>query len=316
MENERKQLQYFMLDAIAEMICGNAPYQCFPYKESSKLTSFFRDDLGLPYFHDGSTRKYWVRSVLNQENKKELNGNQILSVRLIPIIEKLFDLKYFMSAPHETYFTLLEKKPNDEQLALYDSAINMANNVFKHVDLEVIKQTNPIGVKLKQANTLLISTSHERLPSHVRYEFIPVHFDISGEVETDLISVMMPFDEKFNVVYKSIKQACHENGFRCVRADDIWEKSVIMNDIATLIYKSQFVVVDFSGRNPNVMYETGIAHSWGKEVIPMAQHESDIPFDLRHHRTVFYLSNEQGLLDLRNNLKERLGYLKQRIGTE
>ena len=54
------------------------------------------------------------------------------------------------------------------------------------------------------------------------------------------------------------------------------------------------------------MYETGIAHTLGKDVIPITQSLDDIPSDLGHHRAFKYLPNEQGYKDLRGNLLQRL----------
>ncbi|MCT7486360.1 hypothetical protein N5T98_04880 [Aliarcobacter cryaerophilus] len=64
----------------------------------------------------------------------------------------------------------------------------------------------------------------------------------------------------------------------CKRADDIWEDHTFIQDIFSLIYKSKIVIVDFTGKNPNVMYETGIAHTLGKIVIQNLA-------DIQHHRT-------------------------------
>ena len=73
----------------------------------------------------------------------------------------------------------------------------------------------------------------------------------------------------------------------------------VIQDIFTLLYQADIVVVDFSGSNPNVMYETGIAHLLGIEVVPLAQNiESDVPFDMRHHRVLQYVANKQGLEEL------------------
>ena len=57
-------------------------------------------------------------------------------------------------------------------------------------------------------------------------------------------------------------------------------------------------ICDRSGKNPNVFYETGIAHSFGKEVLLISQSEDDVPFDLRHLRYIRYFPNSQGLGDL------------------
>jgi hypothetical protein len=128
-------------------------------------------------------------------------------------------------------------------------------------------------------------------------------------VDPTLAAVMMPLSQEFSAVYRSIRKACEDVGFECVRADDIWEDSVIIQDIFSLIFRAQVVVVDFSGKNPNVMYETGIAHTLGKEVIPIAQSLDDVPFDLKHHRILKYLPNTEGLQDLRKRLATKLNQL-------
>ena len=66
------------------------------------------------------------------------------------------------------------------------------------------------------------------------------------------------------------------------------------------------MVVDFSGKNPNVMYETGIAHTLGKVVVPLAQNIQDIPSDMVHHRALVYLKNGEGLQELQNDLIKKL----------
>lgn len=43
------------------------------------------------------------------------------------------------------------------------------------------------------------------------------------------------------------------------------------------------------------MYETGIAHTLGKHVLPITQSLDDVPLDMRHHRTIKYLPNAEGM---------------------
>lgn len=64
--------------------------------------------------------------------------------------------------------------------------------------------------------------------------------------------------------------------------------------------------MDFTGRNPNVMYETGIAHTLGKTVIPIKQSLDDIPSDLGHHRALKYFPNQEGLRGLSHELWKRM----------
>ncbi|MFH1742150.1 MAG: hypothetical protein ABIH23_24365 [bacterium] len=145
-------------------------------------------------------------------------------------------------------------------------------------------------------------------PSERRITFAPNVFQIPDlSVESNLVAVMMPFGAGFDPVCQAISAACSACGLRSLRADDIWEESTIIQDIFNLIFRAPMVVVDFTGKNPNVMYETGIAHTLGKLVVPISQSTDDIPFDMAHHRILTYLPNREGLAELHNNLAAKLG---------
>lgn len=126
------------------------------------------------------------------------------------------------------------------------------------------------------------------------------------KVEDDLVSVMMPFAATFSNVFKAIKSVCAAQSLRCKRADNIWDNAEIIQDVFSLIYRSRIVICDFTGRNPNVLYEAGIAHTLGKTVIPIVQNVEDIPFDLRHIRLIKYVDNGEGRRALKNELTEKL----------
>lgn len=151
------------------------------------------------------------------------------------------------------------------------------------------------------------STYVSAKPSERRITFAPYVFQVPDTyVELDLVAVMMPFAMEFSSVYEAIKRATAECRLRCLRADDIWEETTIVQDIFNLIFRAQVVVVDFSGKNPNVMYETGIAHTLGKHVVPISQALEDVPFDMRHHRVLKYLPNAEGLSKLSSDLVAKL----------
>ncbi|HEY9213338.1 MAG TPA: hypothetical protein VIQ29_10870 [Ancylobacter sp.] len=136
--------------------------------------------------------------------------------------------------------------------------------------------------------------------------FQPKVFEVpDAVVEPMLVSVMMPFDPGMKSVYETIQSAAKAAGFTCQRADDIWDHSVVIQDVFSLIFRSFIAVCDFTGKNPNVFYEAGIAHTFGKYVVPITQSDSDIPFDLRHHRQLSYLGNGEGLALLGKALTTR-----------
>jgi hypothetical protein len=128
----------------------------------------------------------------------------------------------------------------------------------------------------------------------------------SNPVNPRLISLMMPFAANFTRVYDTLKTAITAEGYTCTRADDIWVHDHIMQDIIELICTSKVVICDLSGKNPNVFYEAGIAHTLGKEVILITQSMEDVPFDLRALRCIQYLNNQEGCDRLAQQVLARL----------
>jgi len=146
-----------------------------------------------------------------------------------------------------------------------------------------------------------------------RIVFSPMVFKVPCEKPNiNLVSVMMPFDSSMCAVYDTIKAAATTTGYECKRADDIWNDSTVIQDVFSLIFESYIVICDFTGKNPNVFYEAGIAHTLGKHVIPITQNSEHIPFDLRHHRYAEYLNNSEGRAGLQNELENRLNVLHEK----
>jgi hypothetical protein len=153
-----------------------------------------------------------------------------------------------------------------------------------------------------------ISTASSRSRSII---FSPSVFEVpEGGVEPDLIAVMTPFAPQFESVFDAIREAAVSAGFRVLRAKDIWEHSAVIQDVFSLIFKAHIIVCDFTGKNPNVFYEAGIAHTLGKHVVPITQASADIPFDLQHHRYLSYLNNAEGREELTTGLSARFRSLR------
>lgn len=155
-----------------------------------------------------------------------------------------------------------------------------------------------------------VSTAHTEIPKRI-ISFSPQVFDVpTKQVDDKLVAVMMPFRPEFIPTFDAIKNACFLVAFDCKKANDIWENSTFIQDIFELIFTSKIVVADFTGKNPNVFYEVGIAHTLGKTVIPITQSIEDVPADLRHHRILKYLPNKEGFTELETELVKRLKTLK------
>jgi hypothetical protein len=61
-----------------------------------------------------------------------------------------------------------------------------------------------------------------------------------------------------------------------------------MEDIWESICTARVVVADVTGRNANVFYELGIAHTMGKDCVVITQAPQDVPFDITSRRYIQY----------------------------
>lgn len=125
-------------------------------------------------------------------------------------------------------------------------------------------------------------------------------------INRDLVSVMMPYGAAFDPVYKAIQTGVQDAGKHCKRGDDIWDHASIIQDVVSLIDRSGVVICDCTGKNANVFYEAGIAHTLGREIILITQADVDIPFNIGHLRYLKYLNNNQGLSKLSVDLCAKL----------
>lgn len=115
--------------------------------------------------------------------------------------------------------------------------------------------------------------------------------------------IIMPFGEEWSsTVEKAVRSLLSDLGYKAIRADDMFGQN-IMEDIWQGILRSQVVICDTTGRNPNVYYELGLCHAIGKNVILITQDSQDIPFDVRHLRHVVYSNTIDGFDKLQRGLK-------------
>lgn len=101
------------------------------------------------------------------------------------------------------------------------------------------------------------------------------------------VFVMMPFKDS-DSIYDAIKRAVEgiplENGcFTCNRADDSYTNlSIWCSQICKNIRKAKYIIADITGRNANVFYELGFAHSMDNtKAVIITQNVNDAPFDIK-----------------------------------
>lgn len=285
------------IEALARMICGDAPSP-FPYRSSSRLTGFFTG-LGLDFIHQGESRIPWTRDALLKLNAGASDDEEGLPSEFVSIIEALIDPTSFP-----------DSSEGEEE---FNQALTNLNRILSPYKLQVIYDEGSSVCRLRSVDGRYVSTARPEVSAIRKITFCPLVFEIPEEKpREDLAGVMMPFDAAFKPVYGAIKRACSRNHLQCERADDIWRNTAIVQDIFDIVYLSRIIVVDFSGKNANVMYETGIAHTLGKHVIPITQSIDDVPFDLRQHRALKYMANGEGIETLETSLSKRISTLLKR----
>lgn len=132
----------------------------------------------------------------------------------------------------------------------------------------------------------------------------PIFRERDTKVKENNVFTIMPFTEVWSdTLWKHlIKPTVESLGLNALRADDLYGQN-IMEDVWKGILQSSIIIADITGRNANVFYELGIAHTLGKNVILLTQNVKDIPFDLNVYRHIVYNTSIPG----GDDLKERLG---------
>jgi hypothetical protein len=110
----------------------------------------------------------------------------------------------------------------------------------------------------------------------------------------DSCFVIMPFAAPIGGYYELIYEpAIKKTGLSPVRADtDIFGTGKIIEQIWAGLQRAKVLVAELTGRNPNVLYELGLAHALHKPVVLISSNEADVPFDVRHVRVIYYDVND------------------------
>jgi hypothetical protein len=107
--------------------------------------------------------------------------------------------------------------------------------------------------------------------------------------------VVMPFDDRFNPIYDSIVKTVKDHKLECTRSDEVQSGQPVMEDVKRRIAEADVVIIDFTGRNPNVYYEAGLADALQKNWILLARSKEDLAFDVQHLGAIIYLNEIETL---------------------
>jgi hypothetical protein len=110
-------------------------------------------------------------------------------------------------------------------------------------------------------------------------------------------------------IYNVIRNTCQNVDLKCLRGDEKYRENEILSHILKEIVPARVVIVNINGRSPNVLYELGICHAIGKQVIMLSRNtndfyanRSDFPFDIGGKSILIYDSCDELKEKLRNEL--------------
>ncbi len=266
-----------------------------------------------------------INSGIDSTNCKLIGNNDISVLRGEKTIVVFFSRSKVTFTPvyAEYPFSLVvkSKEPIIEKAEYF-----MTEDIQQHDDLKTFKQ--PVGVifpisyfqltdkKLSEAHNevanLLIKLAQEDFEQQKRIVRVnPIFHGRNFLIESDLCFVLMSFKEPYNEIYnKIIKPTVEKEGFRCVKSDDIFSTSAVIEDIWENINKASLIIAEISDNNANVMYELGICHTIGKNVMMITQNPESIPFNFRHIRTYSYKNEIASSEELKKNISSMIQYTK------
>lgn len=106
------------------------------------------------------------------------------------------------------------------------------------------------------------------------------------------------------VIESAIKPVLMEYGFVDVKpAYEINVSGMINTQIINRIIEDDLVIVNLTDNNPNVMYELCLRHVVAKPIIHICENGTELPFDIKDNRTVFYEDDMLGVEELKEKVR-------------
>lgn len=162
--------------------------------------------------------------------------------------------------------------------------------------------------EFERVNHLLLESqrSAKELPTNIvenkKYDFLSNLGIADTNIDNSLVFVLTPFGARERLTYSAIVAAFDGFNARVLRGDEE-RRTDVLSHIVGLIVKAKLIIANVSTRNPNVMYELGIAHALGKPVIMISNtQDTEVTFDLRNQTIVFYNTRRDLVESLRKEV--------------
>jgi hypothetical protein len=110
------------------------------------------------------------------------------------------------------------------------------------------------------------------------------------------IAYLAPHNKEFDAIFSAqIAPLAAQNSLEIIRIPPVYGKQKSISGIMKNVYEAVILIVDVSGKDPNVLYVLGMAHLIGKPLVILSQDPADIPIDLKKDRQIIYENTTGGL---------------------
>ena len=238
-----------------------------------------------------------------------LGGDSFYSRRLVVRIIVVFSTVVVVFAP--IILMLIIGKKDDKLLNDdYKSNIDDDRAYIESEIYSLNERLSSTAQRWEELNRLLLETQNklENKEGIVSAEkFLECYgVDIKNiQINNQRVFVLTPFNSMYKDTYDVISKVCKNLHLKACRSDENYTGLSIMKHIVEMIATSRIIIANVDGRNPNVMYELGIAHALNKPTIIIDEANKMLPFDIQGNHIIIYKDFE----DLELKLKDELMYV-------
>ena len=216
-------------------------------------------------------------------------------------------------APQDTLQAIQKARGiSDDEILLRLEKINILNQIFvDHMalfDAVVVNKFDSPPIKMVTQIRRIIAAEETPGSAHVKelHKGLTGIADVVDELQRRLqtqapkvgavaqrdylfiLMAMLKDDPFLEDVHAAVIRAGRQIGLRAERVDDIAHSSEITDKVLGSIRCAEYVVADLTHERPNVYYELGYAHAFGKKVILTAREGTRLHFDIRNYPVIMY----------------------------
>ena len=124
--------------------------------------------------------------------------------------------------------------------------------------------------------------------------------------KVQVLAIIPPSKTSEEHYTNSIKRLTYTLNIKCERTKDLFSNNSLLGKNWSALFHAQICIADCTGRDPNIFYALGIAHTIGKKCILISQSLEDIPLNLRQSPVIIYDQSPESLTQFEQTLSDLL----------